>query len=335
MKASFPLLAALLATATLSEPAHADASERLTRAREQIVAARFDEAEAEVRAALASGELERSELAQAHLLAGVIAAARRDDSAARASFRKALSLDPRASLPALAGPHVAQAFDAARAELGAARAGLAVSASVSADPGAPAQLGVRVLRDAEGLARELRVRAGELREQRPLPPHEQRIEVPRPGEGCVELSAEVVDASGNRVWSSPALGRVCAEPAAAAPPAAKPVAAERPVGAPVWIGLALTGAGVVTTSVLGVLALDRRGEYHDANVDPRRTEAERRELYSDAQGAGRRATAAAVVTTALAAATVTLYVLRPERSPAALGVSTGPSGAGAVLGGRF
>jgi hypothetical protein len=309
----------------------------LAQIQEQIDAARFDEADSAVQAALASGELERRELSRVYLLSGMIASARRDEAAARASFRRALVLDPDVALPPSAGPHVAVAFDQARSELGAER-GLAVIASGSqAQAGGPARIRIRLVRDPEQLARRVRIQAGSFRAERPLPPLDHELEVTPPADGCSDVAAQVLDRAGNRLWSEPVVARVCAR-APTAPVAAPPATAtapERPIGAPVWIGLALTGAGVAATSVLGVIALDRRSDYHDANSDPSVREAERRELFDSAQSAQGRATIAAVATGVIGAATITLYLLRPEARGPEIGVRAAPEGASAVVGGRF
>ena len=323
-----------LFVAALGPAAGAQSSERLERAEVLLGSARFDEADAEIAQALASGTLGRPELARAHSIRGVIAAARRQSDAARASFRRALSLVPDLELPASAGPHVKEELDAARAELGERGRGLEVRVSVTADRGVPARVGVRVSGDPEGLARRLSIVAGSVRLQRSLPPRVHDLEIARPAAGCVDVSAKLTDASGNQIWADGALGRLCAEvvPGARAPGAHEP---ERPVGAPVWVGLALTGAGAVATGVLGAIALDRRAEFHDANADGSRSEAERRALYDDAQAAQRRATVAGIATGVLGATTLTLYLLRPEESAPAVGMRALPGGAGAVLDGRF
>ncbi len=330
----------LLFLALLASPAAGQArpEERIRGIEEHLDAARFDEADAEVRAALASGELDRRTLARTHLLAGVIASARRDENGARASFRRALTLEPDQSLPPSAGPHVAAAFEQARRELTGARGGLRVVASgAQAEAGGPATISVRVVGDSERLAHRLRITAGSFREERPLPPLAQELRVPAPRAGCVDVSSELADPQGNRIWTSAAIAKLCAAEPSSAPRQEPPpvVDSERPLGAPVWLGIALTGAGVAATSVLGVIALDRRSDYHEKNSDPGASLQEREDLRDEASVAQRRATIAAIATAALGAATVTLFVLRPARSGPEVSVRIAPDVAAGTVGGRF
>jgi hypothetical protein len=327
----------LLALLVLAPPSPAQSRTELGEIEEQIGAARFDEADAALRAALASGKLDRRSLARAHLHAGVIASARRDEAAARASFRRALTLEPDATLPASAGPHVSAAYEHAKRELGELGSGLGVAASgTQPRPGTPARIDVRVAGDAERLARRLRIAAASFRDERPVPPLAHAIEVPAPSQGCADVSAELLDRQSNRLWSAPSIARVCAAPPGRAPRSEPRAQVEsRPVGAPVWIGLALTGAGALATSVLGIAALDQRADYHAANSDSSRSRSERQVLYDEAQAAERRATVAAVVTGAFAAGTITLYLLRPTRSEAEISLRLAPGAVGATLGAGF
>jgi hypothetical protein len=325
-------LSLLLAAAS----ARADGPERVERIQQSIDQARFDQADADVRAALRSGELTRQELARVHLSSGVIAAARRDSEGALAGFRRALSLDPEVTLPGTAGPHVAALFEQARSD-SAERLAVVASGAEPA-PGSAARIGVRLVRDPEKLAKRLRISSGSFRDERLLPPSEHALEVPPPASGCSDVSAELLDSFGNRVWSSPEpIARVCAAEAATPPssPPAQVAEAERPIGTPIWVGVALTGVGVVATGVFGVIALDRRAEFHDANADPGQTEAERNVLRDDASDAARTATIAAIATGVVGATTLTLYLLRPERSSPSVGVAAAPGGASAVFGARF
>jgi hypothetical protein len=337
MKLLSPRSALFLALLALVRPSAAQERSELDEIDEQIGAARFDEADAALRNALASGKLDRRTLARAHLLAGVIASARRDEVAARASFRRALTLEPDAKLPPSAGPHVAAAYEQARRELGDAGSGLGVAASgAQARPGMPATIDIRVDGDAERLARRLRLSAGAWREERPVPPRVQRLEVPPPSTGCADVAAELIDPQNNRLWSAASVARVCAPASDAGPPPAPLDERDaRPVGAPVWTGLALSGAGMLATGVLGLVALDRRADYHEANSDPARSQPERQELRDQAAAAERRATVAGIVTVALAAGTVTLYLLRPTRSGTEISLRMAPAAAGATLGARF
>ena len=113
MNASKPTGLLALSLLFVAAGPRADGPERVERTQQSIDQARFDEADAEVRAALRSGELSRTELARVHLSSGVIAAARRDSDSALAGFRRALSLDPDVTLPGSAGPHVAELFEQA------------------------------------------------------------------------------------------------------------------------------------------------------------------------------------------------------------------------------
>jgi hypothetical protein len=334
MRAHLPLGLTALALLVAAPRARADAPERLRAIQREIDQARFDEADAAVRAALESGELSPSELARVHLSRGVIAAARRESEAALAGFRRALSIDPGVRLPGSAGPHVAELFEQAKAE---GSEPLEVAArGQTGEPGQPLRLELDVSRDPQKIGRTWRVASGSFRTERRVTPSSQTLEVPAPASGCADVSAVLADAYGNRVWSSDSAGRVCAAAAGAgASPIAPPPPADRPITAPVWVGITATGIGFAATTVLGLVALDRRSEFHEANADPDRTESERSALRDDAKTAARTATIAAIATGIIGATTVTLFLLRPERSGPVAGVSVEPGGARAVVGARF
>jgi hypothetical protein len=334
MKAHLPSGLMALALLVAAPPARADAPERVRAIQRDIDQARFDEADAAVRAALESGELSPSELARVHLSRGVIAAARRESEAALAGFRRALSLDPNVRLPGSAGPHVAELFEQAKAD-GSEPLEVGADAGSSA-PGEPLRLELTVTRDPQKIGRAWRVSSGSFEVERRVPPLRQVVEVSVPASGCADVAAVLVDANGNRVWSNDAAGRVCAAAdGEGPPPIAPPPAADRPITAPVWVGITATGIGFAATTVLGLVALDRRSEFHEANADPDRTELERNVLRDDAKTAARTATIAAIATGIIGATTVTLFLLRPERSGPVAGISVQPGGARAVVGARF
>jgi len=99
----------------------------------------------------------------------------------------------------------------------------------------------------------------------------------------------------------------------------------------------LTGAftltALSTTTVLGVVALQDRADYHRANGDAQAAVSERETLRSRAESAETRATIAGITTAVAALATLTLYWTRPDVTTPGThsGLELGPGG---VLG-RF
>jgi len=84
----------------------------------------YETAKAATDEALASGTLDRGELARAHMLAGEVAAALGDDAGAHDHFERWILLAPDAKLPDGLSPKITQPFTAAHASadaLGAAR----------------------------------------------------------------------------------------------------------------------------------------------------------------------------------------------------------------------
>jgi hypothetical protein len=198
----------------------------------------------------------------------------------------------------------------------------------------------KVTEDGESLARAIVVESEGVRALRPLDPSGvsfvQRVD--RAREHCVTVTAGIVDEHGNSVWPNAVRETFCpkSEPVAAsgAPAAATaksgepvpdsaPAEASRPIPAPVWIGVGLTGALAVATTVLGIVALDARDEYHQKNDDPAASVPERRELESAAKAAENRATIAGIATGVVGSATLVLYLTRPT-SETQLRAAVGP-----------
>ncbi|HEX6763856.1 MAG TPA: hypothetical protein VF103_00225, partial [Polyangiaceae bacterium] len=107
-----------------------------------------------------------------------------------------------------------------------------------------------------------------------------------------------------------------AAPAANQPPPERPLDAPyEPTGRPtpthVWIGVGLTGALAIATTVLGIVALNERADYHEKNSDETVSVPERTDARDKAEDAARRATIAGIATGVVGSATVVLYLTRP------------------------
>jgi hypothetical protein len=275
---------------------------------------RADFAAAERRAQdlLASGKLRRPEVARVYLQLGIVASARRDPAGAEIAFRRALQLDSTLALPSSAGPHVAESF-------GHARAGLARSA-----PGGPRASLTRVEGSADvwidvktggtdaGLARQIEVRADGFRQVLPLDGVTPRLRVTLPASlpGCTKVIASLLDEYGNELWPEAGQTGPCLAIAGADAGVRGASTSSRPVPRRVWAGAAATGVLAVTTGVLGAIALDRRGQYHDA-LDAMATPTnDLGSQHDDAVTAERRATIAFVATVAAGVVTLALALWR-------------------------
>ena len=80
-------------------------------------AGKLDQVDKEIAAAKEWSGNTSVDLGQIAILEGMLSALSAEDEQARASFRRALALDPQATLPAEANPHVRKMFDAIRAEV--------------------------------------------------------------------------------------------------------------------------------------------------------------------------------------------------------------------------
>ncbi len=117
------VIAAVLVTAAPAR-AQSDGAAMLGKAQKAIDDVDYDTARTLTDQALASGSLHASELARAHMLAGEVAAAVGNDSAAHDHFERWLALAPDAQLPPGLSPKIMGPFEAARADvrkLGATR----------------------------------------------------------------------------------------------------------------------------------------------------------------------------------------------------------------------
>jgi hypothetical protein len=329
------LAVASILAALFARPAVAGEVEQPTQELEALVRrADFDAAEKEAQRMLASGSLARRQVARVYLDLGIVAAAKRDSARSEIGFRKALRLDRDLRLPPWVGPSVAGAFERAKATLAGSTAvepAIALTpvtgmGSVSVDAGAP---------NNDGLARRLLVQVGDVREVRDLGEAPLRFELALPASvtGCATFAASVVDEHGNELWPRLATAEVCRPSPPSSPPlaqtkiAAVPAAVfssqnaapralvlskdaeapARPAARSVWVSGAATGAAAVGPAVLGLVALERRGEYDDS-LNNASTPDEQKRLRNLASTAELRATVGTVVTALLATATVVLYI---------------------------
>lgn len=114
--AMLPAALALLLAAAAPSPAEA----HLERARELLHQMRYEPALAELGAARSEPELPAKLRAQIELETGIAEVDLLHDASARAAFRAALALDPRAELPPGLSPRIVQTWLEVRAEVAAA-----------------------------------------------------------------------------------------------------------------------------------------------------------------------------------------------------------------------
>jgi hypothetical protein len=315
----------------------------------------FERAEIAARDALASGSLSPPSAARVHLSLGIVAAARRDPEGAEACFRKALVLDSKIELPQSAGPHVIESFEHAKETL-TAKLALTISAVFERDSDPSHVLvNVELSGNSEGLIQRLVVRGDGVYDVRSLQrPGIRFVEALPASPLCISLVASAADEWGNELWPTLAKNTVCrpgppavrdASAASANTPslASQPPASDksvsvrsRPVPACVWIALAFTGGFAATTTVLGLVALDRRDAFNRANADAQQPVESRSHLRSDALTAEHVATVAGIATGAAAGVAAGLYLFPGRRGEAtSIAVEAGPSGQRLVVSGSF
>src|SRR5262245_33578355 len=251
----------------------------------------FDAAEKVAQKLLRSGALARPEAARVYLQLGIVSSAKRDAAGAEAAFRKALRLDGDLRLSPSAGPHVVTTLARAKTSVSSG-APIDPVVSLTSVPGkGEVSVETQARKDEDGLVRRLSVRIGEERESRDLgeAPLSYTIALPVTVTACATATASLLDEYGNELWPAVASAEVCRPPPLAlAPPEAKPAAAavsratgaapaevvtaksaerSRPVSRWVWVATAATAAAAVGTTVLGIVALDRRDEYHGSLSD--------------------------------------------------------------------
>jgi hypothetical protein len=317
----------------LASAAGTDAGERTREIEALVQRADFDVAERAARKLLQSGSLSGQEVARVYLQLGIIASAKRDSASAAAAFRDALRLDGDLTLRPSAGPHVTETFSRVKSAMPETTAREpAITLSAAADRG---ELIVEAAaQPSNSPAHQVSVQIAEVKETRKLgaAPIRFSLSLPASVDRCVTARASVLDEFGNELWPA-ASQDVCRAPAAPRPPAVSlpsaslmvppkresspnvlsttaltaPSATARPISRLTWMAAALTGAAAAATGVLGVVALERRDDYHDsfggsASLD------QQQHLRDLAVRAEQRATVGAVVTGALLAATAILYV---------------------------
>jgi hypothetical protein len=292
----------------------------------------FDVAERVAQELLRSRALKRSEIARVYLQLGILSSAKRDATRAEAEFRRALRLDADLRLSPSVGPHVA-------ANLARAKAALASSSPVDpvvvlkATPGSGGlSIETSARRDEDGLVRQITLRIGDAREIRDLGDAPLHFSLPLPPIviACATASASVLDEFGNELWPDIASVEVCRPPPAAPPsteeklvespahPAEAPVRQVEVVAAkavtpktsgsrPFWVAVAATAVAAVGTTVLGVVALERRDEYHSSFSDGSTFEQQSR-LYELASTAQDRATVGTIATGVFAIAALAFYL---------------------------
>jgi hypothetical protein len=347
---TLPVLAALLLAPLRAFGGEPPSIEQI---RELGAEADFEASARLARERLASGALGRAEAAETYLELGIVETARGDVALGASALHRALKLDPALRLPDTAGPHVRQAFREAlkRAPLEP----LVVSVTLSPAGANRVEVSARVVGDPDRIARKLLIEGEGLRRVHELGSEELRVTEPielgtKP---CVTLVATVLDEFANRLWPSVATSRVCSserggqtlrDPAVSVgsgnrtngsrvPPNDS---GKRPVPASVWIGATVTAGLVGVTSLLGIMALDRKSEYDRARKDPN---FELRALAELRERAVRTSDMATVAGAAAAAAGITtgvLYFTRP-RTEGARTARIAPSlaPAGLVATGQF
>jgi hypothetical protein len=352
------LVVFLLTTAAdaTAEAASRPTAERLDHIERLIVAANFDEAEAETRTLLATGRLTRTELARAHLELGIVHSARGENEKADRALRNALRLDVSQALPDFAGPHVHLAFAKARGEIQSEPALHAEVALLAR--GSTLEVQASVDDGSDGIAAKVILQGPRLRRVFAFRPGERTLveEVRFVANECQTFVAAVTDEFENTIWPQAASVEACPETAEVpaprsadlrVPPAPdlrapsfrvhRPIDATPPSGdvpTQVWIAGGVAASLAVGTVVLGTRALDARSEYHASLSDPQRTLAFRVHLRERALAAQHRATLAAALAVAAGTTTGLLYVFRAGRGPAA-GVALDRGMVGLAAAGNF
>ena len=323
---------ALIAFGWLVERPVAAAEVEQTAALEAMVrAADFDAAEAAARALLRSGTLSRDSVARIYLQLGIVASAKRDSAGAESAFRKALRLDRELRLSASAGPHVAEAFQLAKTTPAEAATDAPKVVLTPASGGGALSVEAPARRPGDDLVRRVVVAIADVREDHDLggAPLRFSIALPASVAACATATASVLDELGNELWPAVASVEVCRAAPLARTSTATPAGGFERIEPPVpatallsstpsppppkrisratWVAAATTGAAAIGTAVLGLVALERRDDYNNA-FGGSATADQQRQLRELALTAEHRATAGALVTTVLAAATVFLYL---------------------------
>jgi len=121
-----------------------------------------------------------------------------------------------------------------------------------------------------------------------------------------------------------------------AAPAPTPTVWVRPVPASVWIAGVATGGLAVATVALGVIALDRRATFEQANADPQQSVDSRSALRNTALTLEHETTIVGGVTVLSAALTTILYLTRPgETKRLSVAALVGTGGGTLLLSGHF
>lgn len=297
--------------------AHAEGTDASESIASLVDRADFEGASALLGSVLGSGKLSQAEAARVHMLAGVIAAARRQPEEAQAAFAKALTLNASVELPASAGPHIIAVFDAARAQVASQPA---LSLTVELTTGrAPTELLVKaqLIGNHSNLVHHLVLRGPQLNESHPLqePGLELTRELPEPI-SCTVYTASAADQFGNELWPDLAHLTVC-PPVAPAKTATQviwkpaPESHEVPLG--IWISGGAAAGLTVASAIFGVLALDKRTDYQQKNDDPTVSVADRRDAHDDTLFTQHLATACGAVAVA-AAVPVVVYLIGNSKS---------------------
>jgi hypothetical protein len=115
-----------------------------------------------------------------------------------------------------------------------------------------------------------------------------------------------------------------------------PEVSVRPVPASVWIAGAATGGLAITTVALGVIALDRRSTFEQANADPQQSVDSRSALRNTAVTLEHETTIVGGVTVLSAALTTILFLTRPgETKQLPVAALVGTAGGTLLLSGQF
>ncbi len=185
-----------IATAAVAGSAAADGSRELARAREQLGQVDYEGAAGSLSAALQTGDNGKPELIEIYTLWGGVAAALGRDEEARDLFSRLLALDPDAKLPGKS-PRITRHFDAARADLGGR--GLAAHHEIASG----GQRSVAVIIDEDPLSMIAGARARYRVDGGPeitaSAERLERMEIPLPAAGRIEMTLSAVDRWGNRL----------------------------------------------------------------------------------------------------------------------------------------
>lgn len=190
---------ALVAMVAIAAPANAQGESPLSTARKDIEGSDYMGARGALQAALDAGTASPEELTEIYKLSGIVEGALGNDKEAAENFRKWLSIDPKATLPAGTSPKITRPFDAAAAKV-KAHGPLKVKVETTA---LPPSVTLVVVNDPEALVAKARVFVSADGKHETKVEGDDRekggIKIALPQGDRLDLRVQALDEHGNRV----------------------------------------------------------------------------------------------------------------------------------------